>query len=276
MLHFSEAKINQWDPFDKDVEALTQHTTFREVPLERFQVMTGITHLSFHDDDESIEDDLAMGNDIKTSLATFKGHVIGKVSHNGVPFYMTPMGLSPDRLPALSASPKLIDQYISRSTFEITADNLPGSFVAHGTSARHAKSLETKGLSHEHTIKGYMGKGLYAAPNGEYALSYAVDDDIPDDLTQNDDACAVILQIHPSARVMVDSDPRFGDIQNEWSRDDFHRRAVNQHGVDIMVVPAFDAICIYNPEAVEVIGSVTKAEMKAYQHEQKKESDLSP
>lgn len=277
MPHFREAKLNQWDPLDRDVEALTQHTTFREVSLERFQAVTGITQLSFHDDDESIEDDLTMGSDLTTSLATFKGHVIGKVSHNGMPFYMTPMGLSPDRLPALSASPKLIDQYISRSSFEITADNLPGSFVAHGTSARHAQSLVANGLSHEHTLKGHMGKGLYASCNGKYALSYAVNDEMEDhDPSRYDEACAVILQIHPAARVMVDGDPRFGDIQAEWCRDDFHERVVKRHDIDIMVVPAFDAICIYNPEAVEVVGTVTKAEMKTYQQEQKKESDLSP
>lgn len=261
-------KPKGWDSYDLENSSfINAFENADNVSRDRFEnfVLLDDNVTFVHEEGQDLEDWIAYSEkcgDLKYQVSLYKGHVIACINNMGSPIYFTPSGVLPTKIPDLTKTPTSLVKYVLDDAFDLTADDIPGKLVVHGSGISGVNNVMENGISEDFLLKGYLGKCFYTSTNYKVSLSnYANNIDPSPDKTESG---LVLLQIKASANIIGETDPLFDELQDKMGQDNFLEIA-EELGVDGIFVNAYDAIGIYNPDAVKILNSfITKDVLAAH------------
>jgi len=226
-----------------------------------------------HTGDPDVEKGMAVGDyfdnmhlelsqgKIKLFTSLYRGHIIlsCKDERNGNVIIFTPRGQAPYALPDLTKSNRGIIKKSVADPFLIKESQIPTQFVFHGAPLKNTTAIMKDGINYDLADKGDLGKGFYVTTDYKYAIAnYATENA----RVKDDEAGLLILQIRPEANIVADGDGRESQFVLEHMGRNDVREVMDKRGVDGFMHRAGNSIVIFNPDAVNLIRSVSVKELK--------------
>lgn len=266
-------KPKDWDEYSgKYRDFIKDISDFQNVSREDFEMHITLNNdVSFvYQEGETIEtwiDTAERCGDLKFQLSLHKGHVIGCIRNMGTPIYFTPNGLEPSKIPDITKNASQVIKYVSHDAFDLDESDIPGMMLVHGTDKDALENIMENGISPDYFIKGNLGKSFYVSSNYKLSMfNYASQMDETENKTNSG---LVLLQVKPGAKIIGENHPIMDEVGDQIGKDNFGE-ILEELGVDGIFVKAYDAVAIYNKDAVKVLNSfITKDVMI----EHKKEED---